>query len=427
VRIARVVVLTTVLSLAPLPTPPASAVTLNPGDILVVDYGVDTVFQVNPTTGAQTPISSGGNFIFPSDLTVDPQGRILVADTNCCGANRPGGVIRVDPATGSQTVLSSGGSFINPSGVAVEASGKILVADNQCCGGGLGGVIRVDPVSGAQTMLASGGSFVDPEDVAVEASGQILVADAGCCGGGQGGVIRVNPTTGAQAVLSSGGSFLKPNAVALEASGQIVVADQTCCGGNGAVIRVHPSTGAQTVVAHGAPAGGIFDEPVGIAVESSGQILLADFDCCTNDDGGVLRIDPSTGSKTVVSQDGGFFNPNGVDVVPPPPPPSIQALTIDDTGIANADGAAEVSGTITCTAPETWKVALNLLQRSTGAKGRGADSGACTGSPAAWEATVSNGTGPAFAPGSVKVSAAAKLIGTSASRNATGTVALSAA
>ena len=424
-RIVRVVVLISALSPALFSPPSASAVTLNPGDIVVVDFGVDTVFQVSPSAGAQTPISSGGSFVFPTDVAMDPQGRILVVDTNCCGNNQ-GGVIRIDPASGAQTVLSSGGSFLNPSGIALDASGQLLVADATCCGGGLGALFRVNPTTGAQTVLKSGGIFVEPVGVAVEPSGQILVADGGCCGGAQGGVIRVDPSTGAQSVVSSGGNFLEPSDIVLEASGQILVSDQTCCGGNGAVIRVDPSTGAQTVVAHGAPAGGGFDEPVAIALESSGQILIADLDCCPNDDGGVFRVDPTTGSKTVVSQDGGFFNPSGVAVVPPAPP-GIQGLTIDGGGTANVDGDAEVSGTITCSAPGTWRVSVNLLQQSTGARGRGSDTGACTGSAEVWAATVSNGTGPAFLPGNVKVSAAARLLsgpGAGATRNATGTVTL---
>jgi hypothetical protein len=38
------------------------------------------------------------------------------------------GVVKVDPVTGVQTVLSSGGLFTNPTGIAVDASGNIFVA-----------------------------------------------------------------------------------------------------------------------------------------------------------------------------------------------------------------------------------------------------------------------------------------------------------
>jgi hypothetical protein len=94
-------------------------------------------------------------------------GDILVADTGAF-AGFQGGVIRVDPASGAQTTVSSGGSFFDPSGVALEADGDILVADQNAFAGP-GGVIRVDPASGAQTTVSSGGSFLHPTGVAVVA------------------------------------------------------------------------------------------------------------------------------------------------------------------------------------------------------------------------------------------------------------------
>ena len=75
-------------------------------------------------------------------------------------------MIRVDPATGAQTTVSSGGSFVNPLGIAVEADGDILVADADAFGGH-GGAIRVDPATGAQTTVSAGGSFVSPVGIAV--------------------------------------------------------------------------------------------------------------------------------------------------------------------------------------------------------------------------------------------------------------------
>jgi hypothetical protein len=186
-------------------------------------------------------------------------GDILVADQEAFGSR--GGVIQVDPATGAQTPVASGGSFANPARVALEADGDILVADADAFAFGTGGVIRVDPATGAQTTVSSGGSFADPVAVALEADGDILVADPNAFGG-PGGVIRVDPATGAQTTVSSGGSFARPVAVALEADGDVLVADGDAFGGAGGVIRVDPATGAQTPVS----SGGSFADPSGVAV-----------------------------------------------------------------------------------------------------------------------------------------------------------------
>jgi hypothetical protein len=59
-------------------------------------------------------------------LTLDP-GDLLVVDHGAFGGG--GGIIRVDPATGTQTVLASGGFFGDPLGIAIAADGDLLVVD----------------------------------------------------------------------------------------------------------------------------------------------------------------------------------------------------------------------------------------------------------------------------------------------------------
>jgi hypothetical protein len=149
---------------------PAVATTLIPGTIVVVDVaafgGNGGVIGVDPQTGAQTTISSGGNFILPVALTLDAAGNILVADSDAFGGQ--GGIIRVDPVTGAQTTVSSGGFFDNPRGIALNTAGTIFIADSGSFFGGPGKVIRVDPVTGAQTVVSSGGNFVFPVDLVID-------------------------------------------------------------------------------------------------------------------------------------------------------------------------------------------------------------------------------------------------------------------
>ena len=56
------------------------------------------------------------------------------------GQGRPGddllgdlmnGVVRINPATGAQTILSSGGLFSYPSGIALEADGTVVVVERR--------------------------------------------------------------------------------------------------------------------------------------------------------------------------------------------------------------------------------------------------------------------------------------------------------
>lgn len=292
----------------------AWAVTLNPGDILVADtrfpFDAGRIIRVDPTTGAQTVIASGGTLANPYRLAVAANGDILVVDRDAFGGG--GGVIRVDPVTGTQTTVSSNGFFVEPSGIAIAANGDILVTDAHAVDGG-GAVIRIDPATGAQTIVSSGGNFVDPDGIAIAANGDIFVVDVNSFGG-PGGVIRVDPATGAQTVISSGGFFLSPHGIAIAANGDLLVAEGDFPGGSGGsgpggVIRIDPVTGNQTPVS----LGGTFVEPVDIAVAPNGDILIGD-----NTARAVIRVNPVTGAQTIVSSGGSFSTPDGIAIVPGP-------------------------------------------------------------------------------------------------------------
>src|SRR3989304_1386151 len=98
----------------------AKAVALKRGDIIIADPGAHAVIRIDPATGAQTVISSGGNFVEPLGLTVDPRGQILVVDAGLFGTGK---VIRGDPLTGAQTVVSAGGLFVRPFALTIDAAG----------------------------------------------------------------------------------------------------------------------------------------------------------------------------------------------------------------------------------------------------------------------------------------------------------------
>ena len=87
----------------------------------------------------------------------------------------PGGaageILRVDPTTGAQTVVSSGGQFVDPYSVAVAPDGSLVVADPGTYGG-TGTIFRVDPTTGAQSVITTGGYLVDPGVVTFAPDGQ---------------------------------------------------------------------------------------------------------------------------------------------------------------------------------------------------------------------------------------------------------------
>src|SRR5688500_1962954 len=188
---------------------------------------------------AAGPVGAQGGSLAPGD--------IVVVDGFAFGTpgtlDPSGGVIRVDPATGAQAAIASGGFIFNPVGMALEADGHILIGNP---GLDASNVLRIDPATGTQTIAASGGYVVYPFDLAVEADGHILIADPSARA-----IIRVHPVTGAQTIVSAETSFA-PTGIAVEANGQIVVADARAPGG-GALVRVDPVTGARTTLSPACP------------------------------------------------------------------------------------------------------------------------------------------------------------------------------
>ena len=82
-------------------------------------------------------------------------------------------------------------------------------------------------------------------------------------------------------------------AIAVEANGQLVVVDSNL----DAVLRVDPLTGNRTIVSDAATGRGTaFVNPTNIAVEADGQLVVVDDALAT-----IFRGDPSTGNRTIIS------------------------------------------------------------------------------------------------------------------------------
>jgi streptogramin lyase len=130
------------------------------GDLLVSDAqarggGVGAVIRVNPVTGAQSFVSTGP-LEFPFGIAVEPDGQIIVSEG--------GRITRVDPVTGASSVLSSGGNLTLPSDVDVDLDGALRVADQEAAEGS-GALIMIDRMTGAQSIEFSGGFFNNPTGV----------------------------------------------------------------------------------------------------------------------------------------------------------------------------------------------------------------------------------------------------------------------
>lgn len=280
-----------------------AAQVLVPGDIVVVDPSAlgGAVIHVDPASGVQTEISSGGLLSAPRGVAIDGAGQLIVAEST-------GSIVRVDPETGAQTEVSSGGSLVTPLAVAIDEVGTLLIAD---AGPPLltGSLIAVDPDSGVQTVLSTGGSFVDPHGVAIDRAGTVYVSEHHIDSGTTGAVIEVDTGTGVQTVLSSGGDLHRVVHVAINGDGNPVAVSLAS---TSAVVEVDAVSGAQTLLSS---AGSLVD-PSGVAIDESGNVIVAD-NSAFGGSGGVIEVDPGTGAQTTISSGDLFVDPQGVAIVPP--------------------------------------------------------------------------------------------------------------
>jgi sugar lactone lactonase YvrE len=164
------------------------------------------------------------------------------------------------------------------------------------------------------------------------ATGEIFVSDATAFGNNNGGVLSVDPATGAKSTLTANGNppgapvLETPSSMAFEADGDIVLADawEVIAPTFPGVVRVDPDTGDRTLVSsNSSPVGGPdFVTPHGIAVEASGAIVVADPGAFPQWNGGIIRVDPVTGVRTTLSRNGAptggapFENPWDLVVAP---------------------------------------------------------------------------------------------------------------
>ncbi len=143
--------------------------------------------------------------------------------------------------------------------------------------------------------------FPFPRGIAVEADGSLVVVDISLQA-----ILRVDPLTGQRTIVSSrevgsGPPFGLLFGIAVEADGSLVV---VYTGSSldivSAVVRVDPRTGDRTVVSGGNQnigSGPFSLAPTGIAVEANGDLVLVD-----DFNKAVMRIDPTTGARRIISR-----------------------------------------------------------------------------------------------------------------------------
>jgi hypothetical protein len=175
--------------------------------------GTPSVISVNPATGAQTLVTQGGQLCYPFGIAAEADGSLLVTNygdfsdgstvVNC--VYDFGALVRIDAGTHAQSIVSRnadepwGNLFRNPLGVTVEPGGRILVA-NQNGGTALVAVDRETGVQDAETPNTATDRVVVPQRPALTPDGDVVLSDF-TLDDQEGGLVSVDLPDGAQSIL----------------------------------------------------------------------------------------------------------------------------------------------------------------------------------------------------------------------------------
>ena len=311
----------------------------------VTTASVVTTLAGSPDSGSNDGTGSAARFYYPFNVAVDSSGNIYVADSDNCTIRKitSAGVVTTLAGsaglTGSADGTGSAARFNRPEGVAVDLSGNVYVADS------LNSTVRKITPAGVVTTLAgsagltgsadgtgSTARFIYPQGAAVDSSGNVYTADADNC------TIRKITSVGVVTTLAgspgvigstdgigSAAHFSFPYGVAVDSTANVYVADS----GNNTIRRI-TSAGVVITLAGSPGANGSadgtgnaarFHNPSGVAVDSSGNIYVADTDNCTIrkiTSAGVVTtlagLPGSAGSADGTGISARFYNPFGVAV-----------------------------------------------------------------------------------------------------------------
>jgi sugar lactone lactonase YvrE len=291
---------------------PIGGATDSSGNVYVADYENDTIRKITPAgvvttlagmvgiAGSADGAGSAARFNSPSGVATDSSGNVYVADSGNDTIRKitPAGVVTtlagLAGITGSADGAGSAARFNFPFGVATDSSGNVYVADT-----GNSTIRQINPAGVVTTVAGLAGSsgsadgtgsvarFNGPSGVATDSLGNVYVADyfnSTIRKITPGGVVTTRAglagSAGSDDGTGSAARFDEPIGVATDSSGNVYVADY----GNNTIRKITPAGVVTTLAgparsvgsADGTGSAARFYNPQGVATDSSGNLYVAD-------------------------------------------------------------------------------------------------------------------------------------------------------
>jgi NHL repeat len=370
---------------------PATSAAINPtavaidtaGNIYVVDFTFNSIREVNASTGVINTIAGTGQsgdsgdggpatsatLSSPEGVALDGAGNIYIAEEGGARIRKvtaSTGIIDTVAGNGACGYSGDGGpataaQLCGPNGVAVDGAGNIFIADlsNYRIRKVTASTGIISTVAGTGTYGYSGdggaatnAQLAGPIGVGVDEAGNLYIAtyvDSRVREvNASSGIINTIAGNGTNGYSGDGGpgasaELYEPNGVGVDAAGDVYIADSL----NNRIRMVAASTGIITTVAGDGPSGSFgtysgdggqatqagLDGPVGVAIDPSGTVYIADDFSAR-----VRAVGPPAGS--------GHVNPKFVVLAVSYAPPGSKS-TVNYGGSVMLGTSSSLAGTFT--------------------------------------------------------------------------------
>jgi phosphodiesterase/alkaline phosphatase D-like protein/uncharacterized protein YjiK len=257
------------------------------GNLYVSDNGNNLIRKITPTGDVSTFAGVSAGFNKPCGIAVDPSGNVYVADNQNYRIRKitPAGVVSTLAGSdsgerGNADGVSTAARFSNLVGLILDAEGNLYVAD---AGNHLirkitrAGEVSTFAGSGTQGSTDGNGtsaSFNTPEGIAIDAARNLYITEDE-----RSSVRKITPAGDVTTLAGVVASSSQLSGIAVDASANIYVADVV----NNLIGKISPA-GDVTILAgsgsrgvnNGAGETASFRGPMGITVDASGNLYVAD-------------------------------------------------------------------------------------------------------------------------------------------------------
>jgi len=288
--------------------------------------GKVTTLAGSGAAGSSNDSGKAATFNKPFSVAVDAAGNVYVGDSgnDLIRKISPAGKVTTLAGNGSQGSVNgsdTAASFFSPRGVTLDASGNVYVAD-----WGNHMIRKVSPSGDVTTFAGSGlqgfangpdtsATFNFPQGIAIDAADNLYIGDSGnelirkISPAGDVTILAGNGSIGSTNGVGAQATFYYPIGIAVDGSGNVYVADAN----NQVIRKINPSGTVSTLAgngdkgfANGPAANASFNSPSGVAVDVSGNVYVAD-----TGNNLIRQISPSgdvttlAGTGSAGSKDGG--------------------------------------------------------------------------------------------------------------------------